>query len=205
MNQVLLKLTFTIFWLQKMSNTIHNRTKNVLLLGDSRLRIKSQDVMLSDLEDDCFKKQMELLKTTLYNFREENGFGRAISGPQIGFMKQVIAAHINDRFLFVINPTITWRSADTFTMWDDCFSLPDLLCKVRRNKSITVEYVDETFKTQIMENLPQDLSELFQHEIDHLDGVLMIDRIENITYDVIYRDIYLQDAKPFHLMVDFRY
>jgi peptide deformylase len=183
-----------------------NRTENVLLLGDPRLRFKCPEVTKSDFENDEFNKQLDLLKTTLTKFRLENGFGRAIAGPQIGLMKRVIMFCLNEKYFCAINPKIIARSDETFTVWDDCFSLPDLLCKVKRNKNVTVEYYDNSLdEATILENLEPALSELFQHEIDHLDGVLMVDRLENGVKDMIYRDLYLKDATPYNLMVDFYY
>ena len=61
------------------------------------------------------------------------------------------------------------------TLWDDCFSFPDLLVKVRRNLSIEVRYQDMQGEKHTLK-AGQGLSELLQHEIDHLDGILAIDR-----------------------------
>ncbi len=60
-------------------------------------------------------------------------------------------------------------------LWDDCFSLPNLMIRVRRNRMIRVSYSDERGQRQVIE-AEGDLSELLQHEIDHLDGILAIER-----------------------------
>jgi peptide deformylase len=78
----------------------------------------------------------------------------------------------------LINPEITWRSEETFLVWDDCLSIPDVLVRVRRNRSVSLTYLDHHFRPREWKDLPPDLSELIQHEIDHLDGVLMTDRAE---------------------------
>ena len=70
-------------------------------------------------------------------------------------------------------------------MWDDCLSFPDQMACVRRHKSISIAFMDEKGAGKTWINLPKDLSELLQHEIDHLNGVLAIDIAEHPpgTYD----------------------
>ena len=75
----------------------------------------------------------------------------------------------------LINPEIIWNSKDVLELWDDCFSLPNLMIRVRRSAQIRVVYEDERGAKQALE-AEGDLSELLQHEIDHLDGLLAIDR-----------------------------
>jgi peptide deformylase len=79
--------------------------------------------------------------------------------------------------IVMINPHIIRKSEETFEVWDSCFSA-DLAFfgKTIRHKAITVEYVDEN-RDRAREDFADDLSELFQHEIDHLDGILFTDRI----------------------------
>ena len=68
-----------------------------------------------------------------------------------------------------------WHSDETFRLWDDCFSFPDLLVWLERARSIAVAYQDERGADRKVEATGA-LSELLQHELDHLDGVLAIDR-----------------------------
>jgi len=80
----------------------------------------------------------------------------------------------------LINPEITWASRDKMELWDDCFSFPDLMVKVERAEQIRVAYLDAEGKQQMIE-AKGDLSELLQHEIDHLDGILAIQRAVSPT------------------------
>lgn len=144
---------------------------DVLLLGDPRLRVRSAEVDAYDA--DAF----ESLAATLDAFRKEHGFGRAISAPQIGIARRFIAVNLGKGTFFVVNPVITWRSGETFTMWDDCMSFPDLLVRVERARSLSLDYVDEHGKPQTWRELDQAAAELLQHEIDHLDGILFIDHL----------------------------
>jgi peptide deformylase len=61
-------------------------------------------------------------------------------------------------------------------MWDDCMSFPSLLVRVQRHESISLRYLNETGEGCEWNNLGREESELVQHEIDHLDGILAIDR-----------------------------
>ncbi|HYR26988.1 MAG TPA: peptide deformylase, partial [Thermoanaerobaculia bacterium] len=137
---------------------------DVLLLGDPRLRQRSQEVDTYDAE------AFASLAATLDAFRKQHGFGRAISAPQIGIPRRFIAVNLGKGTFFIVNPVVTWRSDETFTMWDDCMSFPDLLVRVRRAKSLSLEYVDEQLHPRTWNELDQAAAELLQHEIDHLDG-----------------------------------
>lgn len=144
--------------------------RDVLLLGDPRLRLVAKDVERFDAAP------FDALASTLETFRRTRGFGRAISAPQIGIAQRFIAVNLGGAPFFVVNPVITWRSDETFTMWDDCMSFPDLLVRVARARSISLDYVDERGKPRQWRELDQAAAELLQHEIDHLDGILAVDR-----------------------------
>jgi peptide deformylase len=149
-------------------------TAPILRLGDPRLRQVSSPV--EDLLDPAFISSQRRLHATLAAFRHANGFGRAISAPQIGVPQRFIAMNLGDGPLLLVNPNIVRTSSDGFTMWDDCMSFPELLVRVRRYKSISVHFLDENGRPQDWERLDQATSELLQHEIDHLDGILAVDR-----------------------------
>jgi peptide deformylase len=100
----------------------------------------------------------------------------------------------------IVNPEITCYSDQTFTLWDDCMSFPDLLVKVRRHESIGLRYTDEEGRERKWEILDRSESELLQHEMDHLDGILAIDRAidkESIIYRAVFeehRNFYLDQV-----------
>jgi len=71
-----------------------------------------------------------------------------------------------------------------FRLWDDCFSFPDLLVQVRRHESVTVAYLDADGRRRSVTGRGG-LAELLQHEIDHLDGVLAIDRAVDSRHIVL--------------------
>lgn len=146
--------------------------KEILLLGNPILRKVCANVKKSAAQD--VKELAADLRDTLLDFRERRGFGRGIAAPQIGSTLRVIYID-TDYTGALINPTIIKRSRKKFMLWDDCFSFPDILVKVERHQTITVSFTNEQGKKQILEAVGG-LSELLQHEIDHLDGALALDR-----------------------------
>src|SRR5687767_6787761 len=93
----------------------------ILLLGDPRLRLMSEPV--ADVHATPVLDDKRRLQDALEEFRNRHGFGRAISAPQIGVPLRFIALHLDRQFV-IFNPVITWKSDETFTMWDDCMSFP---------------------------------------------------------------------------------
>jgi peptide deformylase len=145
----------------------------ILTRGNPSLSVPSENVTFPDSE---LETQLKQLHATLAEFRARNGFGRAMAAPQVGIMKRMIVMNLGATPFALINPIITWRSDDTFEVWDDCLSVPDCVVRVERNKHISVRYQDEQGSERYWKNLSPDLSELLQHEMDHLDGILMNER-----------------------------
>lgn len=146
---------------------------NVLPKDDARLRLIASAV--ENVLDPVFQKQSQLLKECLDEFRRRHGFGRGIAAPQIGISQRFIALNLGDGSFTLVNPEIIWHSEQSFTMWDDCMCFPDTLVKVRRFESISLRYIDEAGNIIEWLRLDRPLSELLQHELDHLDGVLALD------------------------------
>jgi peptide deformylase len=144
----------------------------LLLLGNPELYEASVPVDKAELNK--MTGLVQDLHDTLLDFRRRYGAGRAIAAPQVGVMKRLIYMHI-DRPVAFINPVLDERSAAMIEVWDDCMCFPDLLVKVRRHKSCRIRYKDPDWIDQEL-RLEDDLSELLQHEYDHLDGILAVSR-----------------------------
>lgn len=172
----------------------------VLPLGDPRLRLVCKKI--EDLRDPAFQAENARLKAALDAFRAEKGFGRGIAAPQIAIPKRFIALNLGKGTHSLINPVITWRSQETFTLWDDCMCFPDLLVKVRRNASISITFLDEEGEPRKWEQMGRAESELLQHELDHLDGVLATDLALD-DRSIIYRSAYDADPTFFQKQVDY--
>ncbi len=146
--------------------------REILQLGNPELYRKSEEVSRDELES--LKPVVQDLHDTLMAFREKYNTGRAIAAPQIGVFKRLIYMHIGTSLVFV-NPRLVDKSEDMIELWDDCMSFPDLLVKVRRHKKCRIEYRDlEWNQSDLL--LGGDMSELLQHEYDHLDGILAVQR-----------------------------
>ena len=149
--------------------------KEILQLGNPLLWQKAVDVDNTGATE--IQDVIRDLSDTLAAFREATGYGRGISAPQIGILKRVIFIRVQPLGYCspLINPSIVWASGIRFELWDDCFSFPDLLVRVSRAAEIRVEYQDDRGSPKTLE-AQGDLSELLQHEIDHIDGVLAVQR-----------------------------
>ena len=171
----------------------------ILQLGDPGLRQVSRPVEAIFAPTFVFDQQN--LHLALAAFRSSNGWGRAISAPQIGITKRLIALNLGDGPRTLINPEIVWASREMFTMWDDCMSFPSLFVRVRRHRSITVRFLDEHGALQDWPNLKPATSELLQHEIDHLDGILAVDRAVDRD-SLVMRDVFEARRDYFASQVD---
>ncbi len=146
--------------------------RDILLLGDPRLLRPCRPVADHELAD--LGPLVRDLHDTLMAFRRHWGAGRAIAAPQVGDLRQVVYLHVGQPHVFV-NPRLEDRSEALVEVWDDCMSFPELLVKVRRHAHVTLVYRDLQGQTQRWP-LAGDLSELLQHELDHLGGVLAVAR-----------------------------
>ena len=145
---------------------------DLLLLGDPRLYQVSEPILKSEL--DQVHGWVKVLDQVMKAIRAKYHFGRAIALPQLGIMKRLIymnAAPAMDRPVVFINPELTDLSDELFEVWDDCMCFPNLLVKVKRHKVITIRYLDKDWQQKEW-RMEGDLSELLQHEYDHLEGIL---------------------------------
>ena len=148
--------------------TIHR----IRLLGDPVLRERSE--LIAKPRSTAVRVIADDLRETLRDFRERHGFGRGIAAPQIGAPVRVIHTEIDEVPWTLVNPEILDIGTEDFTVWDDCFSVPDLMVRVQRAYRVRVKWQDlkgETHETDLV----GDRAELLQHEIDHLDGILVVD------------------------------
>ena len=146
--------------------------KEILLLGNPKLYEVSEAVKEDDVKD--LPPVVADLHDTLLDFRRKYGAGRAIASCQIGFAKRLIYMFVHEPVVFV-NPSLEDLSPEMIEVWDDCMCFPDLLVRVRRHKQCTIRFKDLQWNDRAM-TLTDDLSELLQHEYDHLDGILAVSR-----------------------------
>lgn len=153
-------------------NTRVMAIKEILMLGCPDLYRPSEPVKQNELS--IIKDLTANLHDTLMDFRNRHGMGRAIAAPQIGVFKRIIYMNTGSPIIF-INPTLLDLSPEMIEIWDDCMSFPDILVKVRRHRTCKINFLDIEWAQQML-SLEGDLSELLQHECDHLDGILAVQR-----------------------------
>lgn len=154
--------------------------RTILQLGDPALRQPCLTVA-----DPSFPNVRDLIRDlsdTLAHWRSETGYGRGIAAPQIGVLQRVIFLKLPGAEPWpLINPEIVWRSTEKMIVWDACLSFLSIFMKVERHREIRVRYQNPAGETlEVDAGAAKDLSELLQHEIDHLDGILAIDRVEDV-------------------------
>lgn len=148
-------------------------------MGNPKLYEISSPVERSELSQ--LSPVIQDLHDTLIAFRNQFHAGRAIAAPQIGIHKRIVYMYINQPTVF-INPVLKLIGDEEIEVMDDCMSFPNLLVKVRRHKKSRILYRDMEWNEQEMV-LEGDLSELLQHEYDHLDGILATMRaIDNHSF-----------------------
>lgn len=136
--------------------------------GDPVLRQKARAV--DDVDDVHHRLSEDMLET----MRVAPGVG--LAAPQVGVLERIFTWEVEDEFGTIINPVITKRSRKMYTDEEGCLSLPGLVYPVERHSGVRVEGLDEDGQPLEID-AEEHLARVFQHEIDHLDGVLFIDRL----------------------------
>ena len=149
--------------------------RRIRLLGDPILRENCQRV--ANPASAAARLVADDLRDTLKWAKEKYEMGRALAAPQIGAPVRMIVMDVDGarQRTTLVNPEITDVGSEDFEVWDDCFSFPELLVRVNRAYRITIQYTDLKGKPHSLE-CEGPLAELLQHEIDHLDGILALDR-----------------------------
>ena len=154
--------------------------RTVLQLGDPGLREVAKRV--DDPASPEVRALLEDLADTLAHWRKTTGYGRGIAAPQLGVGLRVIFLQLpGEKPWPFVNPEITAKSEEKIVVWDACLSFLSIFMQVERHREIRVRYQDLQGEWQeIQAGEERNLSELLQHEIDHLDGILAVDRITDI-------------------------
>jgi peptide deformylase len=152
----------------------------VLQLGDPLLRQRAlavNDPSMSEIND-----LIRDLADTLAHWRAKTGYGRGIAAPQLGVAQRVIFLKLPGVEPWpLINPEIVDCGEEKIVVWDACLSFLSIFMQVERHRHITVRYQNlEGVSLEFEAGDDRNLSELLQHEIDHLDGILAIDRVVDV-------------------------
>ncbi len=136
--------------------------------GDPVLRQKAREVeRVTDLH-------RRLVKDMIDTMRAAPGVG--LAAPQVGVLERVFVWEVDERYGAVVNPKIVYRSQEAAEEEEGCLSLPGLLYPVSRATEARVEGLDANGQPIVLDG-SELLARVFQHEIDHLDGILFVDRL----------------------------
>jgi peptide deformylase len=147
--------------------------RRIRQLGDPILRVRCERVQ--NPKSAATRLVADDLRDSLAIARKKYRMGRALAAPQIGAPVRIVFVQMDKQRWNMVNPEITDVGPDDFQVWDDCFSFPNLLVRVSRAYQVTVSYTDPKGKAHTLE-AKGPMAELLQHEIDHLDGILALDR-----------------------------
>jgi peptide deformylase len=168
----------------------------VLQLGDPLLREVALPVENPGSSE--IRALVRDMGDTLAHWRAKTGYGRGIAAPQLGVLQRVIFLKLPGVEPWpLVNPEIVACGEEKIVVWDACLSFLSIFMQVERRREITVRYQNldgETLEFEAGDD--RNLAELLQHEIDHLDGILAIDRVTDLKtvctreeFEKRYRDV----------------
>ena len=163
----------------------------IIQLGDPILRQKA--TLVENIKDERIQKLIDDLTATV---AQANGVG--IAAPQVAESCRlfIVASRPNPRYpnapemepTAMINPKIIAHSTEIVKGWEGCLSIPGIRGFVPRTQAIEVEYTDRNGKLQKQE-FTDFVARIFQHEYDHLDGIVFLDKLES-TLDIVTEQEY---------------
>lgn len=145
--------------------------KEILQLGDSKLRVKAENILPEELQE--LFSSGSIIEQMLETMIKTNGIG--LAAPQLGINKAIILVkEPNGNISVLINPEIVKRSSQTTFKGEACLSCPGVLIPVLRSKSIKVRSMDRAGRIAT-EGVRGTSAIIIQHEVDHLNGILISD------------------------------
>lgn len=140
---------------------------DIIKLGDERLRIVSDDI--HDIDESVLK----LIKNMKDTLKKSKGVG--LAAPQVGVNKRLILVKPQEDVYVFINPIFTFKSKNCASDKEGCLSIPGEFVNVKRSKDVDIEFMGEDgdyYKVSAKDFFAR----IIQHEIDHLDGILIVDK-----------------------------
>ena len=171
--------------------------RNLITVPDETLKKISTPIeKVSENE----KKLVKDLFDTMYNSK-----GIGLAAVQVGILKRVLVIDVSNKEekknpICFINPIIKDKSDETSIYEEGCLSIPDTFVEIERPKTCIVEYIDINGKKKIIECYGL-LSTCIQHEINHLDGKLIIDHLSKLKKDIIIKKIKKNKNNPDRILV----
>ena len=153
--------------------------------------------------EEILSEDTEILLKDMWDSLEEAG-GIGLAAPQIGISKQLAIIKLSeesDRYpdmetseaYIIFNPKITVLDKEKQGFWEGCLSVPGLRGYVERPRKVKIDFLDENAKERTIE-VEDFLATVFQHELDHLIGMLYVDRMEDVRTLMFEDEMVLQEV-----------
>jgi peptide deformylase len=166
------------------------------------LRKPSKEVSLRDIKSADFKAKVKYIKGCLVKYREITGYGRGITAIQIGIPENFSVIYTPDDLILVINPKIMKKSSKMLLYPEMCMSANPVIVPTTRPSWIEFDYYDENgklqhWKTKDDTDKGKIMNRVFQHEIDHMDGIVNVDMVKNPKDLILESDPNFYDTAKF--------
>jgi peptide deformylase len=160
----------------------------IIYFGDPVLRQKAEPVKV-------FHKKLHGVVDTIKNTLLDTDYAAALAANQVSILKSITVIDYCDEYFEMINPEITASSGESIG-YEGCLSLPGYSGKVKRAERITVKYQDRRGKEITIEREGA-IARCIQHELDHLNGILYIDRMveDFVTHDENNTKLFVSDLQ----------
>ncbi|MFB0528273.1 MAG: peptide deformylase [bacterium] len=151
----------------------------IKLYGNAVLRRKSREVKMINGD---IQKLIDNMAKLMYKNK-----GLGLAAPQVGILKRVIVADVGDGLVSLVNPKILWRQGK-HTMMEGCLSIPGINLEIKRSKEVIIEGLTREGE-EVQLGAVGLLARVLQHEIDHLDGILIVDRAPKKRVKLIKKEL----------------
>ncbi len=168
-------------------------------MGNPLLRVEAKPFTLEEI----LSEETEILLRDMWDSLEEAG-GIGLAAPQIGISKQLAVIKLSEESYrypdmettepyVIFNPQITVLDKEVQGFWEGCLSVPGLRGYVERPRKVRIDYLDENADERTIE-VEDFLATVFQHELDHLIGMLYVDRMEDVSTLMYEDEMILQEV-----------
>lgn len=155
---------------------------NILLYPNKLLKMKSEAVF------EITEEIRVILREMYETMTSKNGVG--LAAPQVGIQKRLVVIQVPDiEPLYMINPKIINRSNDCIIFNEGCLSLPNVYADITRNAEIDFQYTNMDGEV-VTQHATELLAVCVQHELDHLEGKLYIDRLSKKKRSDLVKEFY---------------
>jgi len=160
-------------------------------------------------EEEIISEETKVLLEDMWDSLEEAG-GIGLAAPQIGVSKKLAVIKLSeesDRYpdmetseaYVIFNPIINVIDRELQGFWEGCLSVPGLRGYVERPRKVRIDFLDENAKERTIE-VEDFLATVFQHELDHLIGMLYVDRMEDVSTLMFEDEMILQEVSEEEIM-----